>query len=260
MNSELERRLMLEKMLLRYSVALEAGDFDTVAAILQAAEMDGELETMILALNDEYATELGPELYPEISASTLAEDRALAAALIQAALLSNPPPALTVGEVFARIRADAARRLLPLDRADLAATQAHTQTNTPLPEDLSLRRVSQLLSGLGVQVSSRLQEFFRSTAILMRMGDSEAPARMAATRRYSPLNDATLPAPQSMMSIAESRGVYLAARDAAPEDAALPPAPAQAPIAAPDKTVGEQGLEGQGAEEQGAEEQSVDEQ
>jgi hypothetical protein len=271
---------MLEKTLLRYSVALEEGDFAAVAAILTAAETDRELETMILALNDELAGELadgtladgeladgeladgeladGELAEASRAGASLAEDRLLAAAVIQAALASNHPQrvaavspqeggALTVGQVFARIRVDAARRLLRLDRADLAATQAHTSVDTPLPEDLSLRRVSRLLAELGVQVSSRFQQLFHSTAIFMRMGHNEGTVRMRATRSQPDIRVVNGLFP----SVAERRAFYLAARDAAPEGAeaispATPPAPAQTP---PDKIggiVGDVGGDGGG--------------
>jgi hypothetical protein len=117
---------------------------------------------------------------------------------------------LTVGQVFARMRADAARRSLPLARSDLAATQAHTGADTPLPEELSLRRVSQLLADLGVQASRRFQELFRSTAILMRMGqDEEMPGMSEAgmsDARSRPARYASSPMFLFSSAVAESRG------------------------------------------------------
>jgi len=81
-----KRRLMLEKMLLRYSAALEDGDFAAAAVILQAAETDRELEGMILELNDCYAG--------ESESVTLAGDGALAGAVIHSALASAHPQRL----------------------------------------------------------------------------------------------------------------------------------------------------------------------
>ena len=51
MNEAEKRQLSLERLLVRYSVALETGDFKVVAAILQQAETDPNLERMILEVN-----------------------------------------------------------------------------------------------------------------------------------------------------------------------------------------------------------------
>ncbi|MBK8024139.1 MAG: SH3 domain-containing protein [Chloroflexi bacterium] len=45
------RNLEREKLLFRYSAALERGDFDTAAEVLRAAERDPALEAMLLDLN-----------------------------------------------------------------------------------------------------------------------------------------------------------------------------------------------------------------
>jgi hypothetical protein len=55
-----EPQLTRESSLFRYSAALERGDFETVAAILQQAEDDAILAQMIFEVNDVYATELEP--------------------------------------------------------------------------------------------------------------------------------------------------------------------------------------------------------
>jgi len=52
-----EERLSHEKILLRYSTALENGDFDSIAQILSAAESDPELIEMIGQINTEYEYE-----------------------------------------------------------------------------------------------------------------------------------------------------------------------------------------------------------
>ena len=46
-----------ERLLFRYSSALERGDFDAVAAVLREAERDPALEQMILEINEAYAAE-----------------------------------------------------------------------------------------------------------------------------------------------------------------------------------------------------------
>ncbi|NWF70161.1 MAG: ester cyclase [Chloroflexi bacterium] len=51
------RRVDREKLLFRYSLALEQGDFATMATILAAARDDAALERMILEINHAYLTE-----------------------------------------------------------------------------------------------------------------------------------------------------------------------------------------------------------
>jgi len=53
--------LQREKLLYRYSSALERGDFETVAAVLGQAENDPAIERMILDLNTAYQEELSQE-------------------------------------------------------------------------------------------------------------------------------------------------------------------------------------------------------
>ncbi len=54
------RQMTREKLLFRYSSALERGDFETVAAILHEAEKDGWLSSMIAEMDAIYAQEIHP--------------------------------------------------------------------------------------------------------------------------------------------------------------------------------------------------------
>lgn len=170
-----------EKTVLRYIVALEKGDLDTVTAILQMAEQDDELEQMLLDINDIEAT--------EIDGATHAQDAAIVRELVQTYLLSTIPevppelPPLTVGSVIARIHADAAALRVHVEPGALTATHSHQMIDTLLPVDLSLRSVRQLLEQLGVKAGRRFQDLFRETALFMRMGRNQGMARLAATRR-----------------------------------------------------------------------------
>jgi hypothetical protein len=139
---------------------------------------------MILEINDQYAAELEEASHTQ-DAAVVAElvHTHLVSALPENAPENAPePPLLTVGHVLARIHADAAQHGR-VERGALEATRPHQSAETPLPSDLSLRGVSQLLEQLGVQVSRRFQNLFRETAIYMRMGRNQGMARMAATRQ-----------------------------------------------------------------------------
>jgi hypothetical protein len=222
MNERQSRGLDREKLLLRYTTALDAGDFESITTILQHAQQDPELEQMILEINDHYVD--------EVEAAAQAQDDAVVRELVQTHLLSAlstaeiEPPPLTVGHVLARIHADAALRG-KVERDALAATRDLQATETPLPTDLSLRGVTKLLEQLGVQVGRRFQNLFRETAIFMRMGRNQGMARLAATRRQQQAMSSPSLAPKMMysLSIDEERSLHeakakYAARD--PQEAA----------------------------------------
>lgn len=181
MNHEQQRQLHREKLLLRYTIALQEGDLDTIAEILQEAQHDPGLEQMIFEINDLEAA--------EIEETAHQQDAALVRDLLQTHLSSTlpekraEPPPLTVGNVFARIHADAAALRVRVERDALTATQKHQEVDAPLPTDLSARGISRLLEELGIQASRRFQELFRDTALFLRMGRNQGMARLAATRR-----------------------------------------------------------------------------
>jgi hypothetical protein len=57
------RQLAREKLLFRYSSALERGDFDIIAEVLREAEVDPILERMLTEINAEYRAELAPPVF-----------------------------------------------------------------------------------------------------------------------------------------------------------------------------------------------------
>src|SRR6185503_9234382 len=54
------RQLAREKLVFRYSSALERGDFEIISAVLREAENDPVLERMLHEINDVYRAELAP--------------------------------------------------------------------------------------------------------------------------------------------------------------------------------------------------------
>src|SRR4051794_32179313 len=98
----------------RYILALDRGDFDTVAAILAAAEADPELDRLLV--------EVDGALHAEAHLTTRTKDKKTVRALLWKHLPSanleaeTGPP--TVGDVAARLQADHAsgqHLLLPGD-------------------------------------------------------------------------------------------------------------------------------------------------
>jgi hypothetical protein len=178
---ELNREIERERALYRYHIALERGDFAAVAGVLKQAEEDLLLERMILEVNDAYFAEEGST----IGADDAEVIRQLLQAHLQSALAGAedmPIPPLTVGDVVARIQADA--KLQPLAGQEAGEALRHLRgSEEALPDNLSRRNVRRLFERLGVALSEGFQKLFRDTAILLSMGREQHVARLAAARR-----------------------------------------------------------------------------
>lgn len=181
-NDELLRQRSREKTVLRYTSALERGDFETVVAILAQMESDTELEGMIVEVNE--------ALESEQEAAAVARD----AARVQRLLHEHVPsgfapsdedvelPPLTVAAVVARISEDAAQRGQITPELARLVRQLAAETS-PVPEQLSLGAVRQLLSRLGISASASAAKLFRATAIYLAEGREQGHAYQAAARR-----------------------------------------------------------------------------
>lgn len=170
-----------ERALYRYSMALERGDLAAVAAILAEAEQDPALEAQILDLNLACAE--------EDAAASYAQDAAQVRSIVQKHLpgafanteVADLPP-LTVGEVAAHVKVDAARDARTAQEVQTISRRLIADA-TLLPEDLSKPSIRRLFAHLGVQVSDGFGRLFRDTAIHLSMGREQNNMRMAATRR-----------------------------------------------------------------------------
>lgn len=175
-------QLARERALYQYANALERGDFEIIETILDEATRDTDLEQMIIELHETYENE---------NQSIHADDAALVRELIRAHLPSGlaicedevlDVPPLTVGDVCASLQTKAA-----IQGGDAREVKTFTeqlrQSEAPLPEELTGRRLRQLFAQLGVSVSERFQELFREAAIFLSMSREQNMARLAATRR-----------------------------------------------------------------------------
>jgi hypothetical protein len=188
-NEELLRQRAREKAVYRYTSALERGDFETVAAILAQAEIDTDLERMIVEVNVALAT--------EHEAAAAENEAAQIRTLLQEHLPSGfvsdddeiEPPPLTVATVAARMNEDAAQRG-QMNQELLAFTRQLGAQARPLPTELSLGAVRLLLSELGISVSAGLVKQFRATAIYLAEGREHGQAFQAAARRQREMRQA----------------------------------------------------------------------
>lgn len=178
-----------EKVLFLYSSALERGDFETVALMLEEAQEDTQLLQMILEMNEALGREHDEELAAEVA---LAEDSARVEQILRECVPSGAPgpagdgeaelPPLTVRSVLARMQEDSS--LGANIRQEAARLQrALRQPDAPLTEDLSQRGVSRLFGELGVSASDLVQKMFRRVALLLTMSREQDMAQLAAARR-----------------------------------------------------------------------------
>jgi hypothetical protein len=175
-------QLTREKALYLYANALERGDFATIEAILEQATRDIDLDEMIFELHEAYQDE---------QEGVHADDAALVRELIRAHLPSGlamsedevlEVPPLTVGDVCASLQTKAA--IQGGDAREVKSlTERLRQSEAPLPEELTGRKVRQFFAQLGVSVSERFQELFREAAIFLSMSREQDMARLSAARR-----------------------------------------------------------------------------
>jgi hypothetical protein len=175
-------QLAREKALYLYANALERGDFATIEAILEQATGDIELDEMIFELH------LADQDEQE---NTHADDAALVRELIRTHLPSGlaesededlEVPPLTVGDVCASLQTKAA--IQGGDAGEMKSlTEKLRQSEAPLPEELTGRKIRQFFAQLGVSVSERYQELFREAAIFLSMSREQGMARLSAARR-----------------------------------------------------------------------------
>jgi hypothetical protein len=166
---------------LRYLDALEAGDLEAVAAFWEQAAADPALERMLGEVTDGVAEEEG--LSPADDAAE--QVFALARRTMPSAFPADAPGPLTVGNVAARLDADAAAGAR-LDDADRTANSRLLGDPRPLPDDFGLPRFEKWRATLGVEASPHYWRAFRKAAVLLAMGRCQRAVELAAARRADP--------------------------------------------------------------------------
>lgn len=182
--SPAERR---DQQVERYVLALDRGDFDTVTAILAAAETDPELDGLLV--------EVDGALHTEARLTTRAEDAKTVRALLRKHLpsaFSEPetgPP--TVDQVVTRLQSEHDSGHQPLLPGDLAANGALRGNTTLLTGRLTPRTVRQTMTQFDVQASDRYWKLFHQAAVELALsressGHYQVAARPRVPRRRPP--------------------------------------------------------------------------
>lgn len=183
-NTDLSR----EKAIHRYIQALDQGDMEGVAAVLEAALDDPELERIITEINLAYQEE--EQLTPIANNAQLIRDlirKHLHSAFenyeekkpltIRDVVPEEEEKPLTVGDVAKCLQES--NRVPSAERDTLRSLLG---SSVPLPTSLSIRAVRQLAAQLRIKASERFLDIFRDTAIMLSMGRSHSKAQLAAAR------------------------------------------------------------------------------
>jgi|GEM_PF-1423993 len=176
-----------EKAIHLYVQALDEGDMEVVAQILDAACNDPELERIITEINSAYQEE--EQLTPiatdaEIIRNLLHKYLHSAFEIIQEEEkplifedIDEEEKPVTVGDVIKRLQ-DINR----IPSADKHIISKFLDSSVPLPVKLSIQAVRQLAAELRINASERFLDMFRDTAITLSMGRSHNRAQLAAAR------------------------------------------------------------------------------
>ena len=180
-----------EKAIYRYVTALDNGDLDSVAEILELALYDPELARVIEEIDLAYQEEEG--ITPIVTDASIVRD------LIQQHLHSAFEPQNTDSEeVAARLPVEStiesvtvgevAQRLLQsksLRKSEYELVQSLINNSVLVPLSPSQKVIKRLfVEELKKNVSPRLLDRFRQVAIKLGMGRSYNNARLAAARQH----------------------------------------------------------------------------
>ncbi len=164
---------MRDRALHRYIEAMERGDADGVAAILELAVDDSELDKLISEVNEAYEEEEG--LTPTARDAELVRDlvhKHFANAFEDEEAETAP---LEVRHVANLLERDP-----QVPSADRETNSSLRGVNVTLPRRLDRRGMEQLKRDLGMEVSERFWRRFKDQAVVMEIGRANSLGRLAA--------------------------------------------------------------------------------
>lgn len=162
-----------DRALHRYIAAMERGDAEGVAAILEMALDDPELDELISEVNEAYVEEEG--LTPTASDAELVRDllhKHFASAFDDERVETAP---LKVRHVADRLERDP--RIPSTDRG---AVRSLRGVDVALPRRLDRRGMERLKRDIGVEASERFWRRFKDQAVVMEIGRANSLGRLAA--------------------------------------------------------------------------------
>jgi hypothetical protein len=164
-----------EKAIYRYVRALDESDLETVAAILDSALHDADLDAAIIEINLTVQEE--EQLTPSAGAAEIVRSllRKHLAHTVEADAGDETP--VTVAEVAARLKSE---RRVPF--TDQEVNDRLLTVSRPLPAWLSIQAVKEMATELGATATERYWRAFRDAAIMLNMARSHRQAQLAAAR------------------------------------------------------------------------------
>ncbi len=177
-----QQRRRREKIILDYLDAFEQNDFERLSQILQLAEQDTELETLLWEVHAEYQmvqeeaqyeqdVEMVRQLTQQHIPSGLKRERS-----------EEEIPPLTISDVIAHMQAESAVK--GEDGKELGElAQRLRQSSLPLPQNMGLLGVRKLFAKLGIQASKHMQRLFSEAALILISRRDQGMAQLAATRK-----------------------------------------------------------------------------
>ena len=174
----------------RYILALDAADFETVAAILTEAVTDPALAQLLAEVDEALHGEIGLASVHEQSRTVKTILRKhLPSAFVEAE--TGPP---TVGNVAARLESEHAAGRQLLLAGDLVANAALLGNRTALTGRPTQRMTREVAETTGVQASDHYWERFRRAAVALLMARDAGSIQLAAARRRTPKRKSGPPA------------------------------------------------------------------
>lgn len=157
----------------RYIAAMDRGDAEGVAAILEMALDDPELDGMISEVNEAYEEEEG--LTPTARDAEVVRDlveKHFASAFEDEEAETAP---LEVRHVASRLERDPR-----VPSADREANSSLRDVSVPLPRRLDRLGMERLKRDLGLEASERFWRRFKDVAVVMEIGRTDSLGRLAA--------------------------------------------------------------------------------
>jgi hypothetical protein len=166
----------------RYILALDAGDLDTVALILDEAQTDPELDRLLVEVDE--------ALHAEANLPTRQENTQKVRQLLRQHLSSafaetaiGPP---TVGDVAAKLQSEHASNQQLLLAGDITANDQLLGNHILLTGRPNPRLARQIAEATGVQASDHYWERFRRAAVVLMMARDSGAIQLAAARKRIP--------------------------------------------------------------------------
>lgn len=167
-----------ERQLLRYVEALDRGDADVVASVLEAALGDPKLDRAVSEVDRALLEEAGLPSAVDVQTVKEVAERTLGQATADADSSTVP---VTAGDVAAQLKSTGR---IPSGEED--SNERVLRKDDPIPDALTLNAAFRFLEKVGEEVSEMYARAFREAALWMRTGRSAHQVKMAAREERRP--------------------------------------------------------------------------